>query len=495
MADGMTLPLPILGAILGAIAGSQLGDAGELAMSLSAAGGVAGFLAAVGLRRLRPAATRRGSGRFQNLRERRNFQLDGGIIIGRDTDTGRLPRHDGPAHLLTVAPTRAGKGTGAILPNLPTLDRPAIVIDPKSENFRVSARQRSTFGPVQALDPFGILGSAAGRLNPLDSLDVRSDNCAEDAAAMADTLVADDSGDREAAHWNGEARALIAGLLLHCASSADPAKRTPGFLRHCLTLPPAETHRLLREMQASTSAGGLVARAAGRRLQQNEREAASILSTAQRHTHFLDFPQVAASLAGSDFALAEIMQRNGTVFLALPPDRLRTCSRWLRLLVGQAIRETVRNPPQGRRALLLLDECASLGYLRPLEDALGVAAGYGLQIWCVFQDMHQLRARYGRAADSFLANAGMLQFFNVSDLETARWLSESLGRRTVAGRGRSGGEARPLLTADEILSLDARRMLLLPRDGRPLLADRPEYFSDAEFAGLFDPATPPAPRR
>jgi len=184
MADGMTLPLPILGAILGAIAGSQLGDARELAMSLSAAGGVAGFLSAVGLRRLRPAATRRGSGRFRNLQERRAFQQGGGIIIGRDTDTGRLLRHDGPAHLLTVAPTRAGKGTGAILPNLPTLDRPAIVIDPKGENFRVSARQRSTFGPVQALDPFGILGSAAGRLNPLDSLDVRSDNCAEDAAAQ-----------------------------------------------------------------------------------------------------------------------------------------------------------------------------------------------------------------------------------------------------------------------------------------------------------------------
>jgi len=169
---------------------------------------------------------------------------------------------------------------------------------------------------------------------------------------------------------------------------------------------------------AGRHGGGRPGGAGGRRLQQNEREAASILSTAQRHTHFLDFPQVAASLAGSDFAFAEIMRRNGTVFLALPPDRLRTCSRWLRLPVGQAIRETVRNPPQGRRALLLLDECASLGCLRPLEDALGVAAGYGLQIWCVFQDMHRLRARYGRAADSFLANAGMLQFFNVSDLET-----------------------------------------------------------------------------
>ena len=57
--------------------------------------------------------------------------------------------------MLTIAPTRAGKGVGTILPNLLLADRPVIVIDPKGENYRVAARARNRFGPVWALDPFG----------------------------------------------------------------------------------------------------------------------------------------------------------------------------------------------------------------------------------------------------------------------------------------------------------------------------------------------------
>jgi type IV secretion system protein VirD4 len=44
---------------------------------------------------------------------------------------------------------------------------------------------------------------------------------------------------------------------------------------------------MLREMQAA-QARGLIARAANRHLGKSDREAAGVLSAAQRHTHFLD---------------------------------------------------------------------------------------------------------------------------------------------------------------------------------------------------------------
>jgi hypothetical protein len=47
----------------------------------------------------------------------------GDLLIGRDT-FGRLLRYDGPAHLITIAPTRSGKGVGTIIPNL--LDRQSV---------------------------------------------------------------------------------------------------------------------------------------------------------------------------------------------------------------------------------------------------------------------------------------------------------------------------------------------------------------------------------
>ena len=46
-----------------------------------------------------------------------------GVLIGRGQPKrrkkpGPVLRYDGPGHLLTVAPTRAGKGVGAVVPNL-----------------------------------------------------------------------------------------------------------------------------------------------------------------------------------------------------------------------------------------------------------------------------------------------------------------------------------------------------------------------------------------
>ncbi|WP_395442847.1 type IV secretory system conjugative DNA transfer family protein [Caulobacter sp. UC70_42] len=42
--------------------------------------------------------------------------------------------------------------------------------------------------------------------------------------------------------------------------------------------------------------------------------------------------------------------------------------------------------------LFLLDEFAALGRLEPVERAFGLMAGYGLQLWPILQDMHQLWA-------------------------------------------------------------------------------------------------------
>ena len=89
---------------------------------------------------------------------------------------------------------------------------------------------------------------------------------------------------------------------------------------------------------------GLVGRAANRHLAKSEREAVDVLSSAQRHTHFLDSPHLRQLLVRSDFSFAELKHDLVSVFLVLPPDRLDTYSRWLRLLLVQAIQEIARDP-------------------------------------------------------------------------------------------------------------------------------------------------------
>ena len=67
----------------------------------------------------------------------------------------------------------------------------------------------------------------------------------------------------------------------------------------------------------------------------------------------------------------------------------------------------------------MLDEFAALGRLEPVERAMGLMAGYGLQLWSILQDMHQHRANYGERAGTFMSNAGVIQAFGVNDHATA----------------------------------------------------------------------------
>jgi type IV secretory pathway TraG/TraD family ATPase VirD4 len=145
-------------------------------------------------------------------------------------------------------------------------------------------------------------------------------------------------------------------------------------------------------------------------------------------------------------------------------------------------------------------ETAALGHLAPVERAMGLMAGYGVQLWPILQDVHQLRATYGQRAGTFLSNAGVLQVFGVNDHDSARLVSDLLGQETVVFQtmsraldsdksGISYGEqhtARPLLPPDEVRNLPQHVELLFLAGQRPIVAGKLAYYADTEFRGLFD---------
>ena len=128
-------------------------------------------------------------------------------------------------------------------------------------------------------------------------------------------------------HWNEEAKSFLGGLIMFCVAHEEPTRRNLGAVREYLTLPPDR----------------LAARSANSFLGKADREAASVLSNAQRHTHFLDSPRIAKVMSRSDFYFSEFRHRITSVFLVLPPNRLDAYSRWLRLLVSQALQDIARN--------------------------------------------------------------------------------------------------------------------------------------------------------
>ena len=447
-----------------------------------------------------------GSARFASKAERKAFQSEDGLLIGRDIGTGKLLRYDGPAHLLTLAPTRAGKGVGTVIPNLLTVPRSVLVIDPKGENAKIAGEARKRFGAVHILDPFGVTGLPASAYNPLGRLDAKSLDLGEDAASLAEALVMDPPGQQSEAHWNEEAKALLSGLIMFAVAHEDPDRKTLATVREYLTLPPEKFRALLELMQDSAAAGGLIARAANRFLGKSDREAASVMSSAQRHTHFLDSPRIVAATARSDFQFSALRHDLTSIFLVLPPNRLDAYSRWLRLLVAQALQDIARDAEYGaaqagaqrlkQPALFLLDEFAALGRLEAVERAMGLMAGYGLQLWPILQDMSQLKDLYGARANTFVANAGVLQTFGVNDFETARWLSQSMGKETIGYQTESyrPGDiatttqhigARDLMTPDEIMQIDPSVQLLRVQGKPVIIARKLRYFADREFDALY----------
>jgi len=494
----------LVASVLYALATPLLYSSGEDVLAFMGWGAVVmvagGFLGIYGpgfsLLKRRRAKKAHGSARLA-----RSLDLLGkGVLGGSGLLLGRLGgqkvRLNAPGHVLTVAPTRTGKGVSAVIPNLLAWPGSVLVFDPKGENAAVTARRRRELGQsVHVLDPFGVTGEASAAANPLDAVRVGTPDALDDARMVASMLVVRSGGD-DGAHWDDEAEAVLAGLVLWVADTAPEDARHLGTVRELLTLPADAFADLLRRM---AEAGGQHARTAANITGKEDRERGNVMSTAKRHTHFLDSERLGATLGRSSFAWDGLRDGSLSVFVVLPPDRLSTYRGWVRVLIACALASITRHRGQpSHRALFLLDEFAALGHMQPILDAVGLVGGYGVHLWLFLQDLTQLRRIYGDGAGTFIANAAAVQAFGTADQETAKLLSDMTGESTTYGRssddltpGLPGGTlqttGRPVLTPDEVRRLGDRHQLLFLRGQRAAKARKVSYLDDREFRGLYDP--------
>jgi type IV secretion system protein VirD4 len=420
-----------------------------------------------------------------------------GFMLGRLS--GKPFLHTG--HVLTCAPTGAGKGIGAVIPNLLAYPGSAVVLDIKGENYAVTARHRAEQGhKVFVLDPFGVTGRAGDAFNWLDRLNVTHPDCVGEAANLAECLVIPSGG--EGAHFDETAHNLIQGLLLHVAGLPDPSRRHLGEVRRLLTLDEPSFLAVMADMAADPDAAyGVPARAANSLMSTGDRERGSILSTARRHTAFLDDPRIVEAAARSSFDFADLKAGPVTVYVVIPPNRLEQNKRFLRGLVGSALAAlTAEAKKPAHNVAFFLDEFAQLGRMSMLEDAISLVRGYGVSFWIFVQDISQLRGVYPKW-QTFTANAAK-QFFGTADYDTAKYISDSLGSATIVyeteGTSRQFMKAsstsnneqftgRALLTPDEVMRLGPTKPLVFLTGERPYLLDRLNYLNDPGFSGQFDP--------
>ncbi len=378
---------------------------------------------------------------------------------------------EGEGHLITVAPTGAGKGVGCIIPALLRHQGPVIVIDPKGENAMVTAGRRRELGQeVVVIDPMQITSLDTAGLNPLDLITPDSASGVDDAVALVQALLPDDFGGDKNLYWVSRGRQALLAAILHVATDYEPEQQNL-----------AQVRKLINEMAVNPDKGARAlansrhpeARAIADNLKISAPETlGGILSFAQEGIDFLRGPLVERSTRQSTFDLSAITSGKPlSIYVVLPPHMLESHARLLRLWISTLLTLVMRRrnrPPEP--TLFILDEAAQLGTLAQLRQALTLLRGYGLQTWSFWQDVSQLQLLYPRDWQTMVNNCRVIQAFGANNLTAASSMASLMG--FVTGTG--------------LLDLLQDEMLLQIAGDDAVIARRPNYLTDPIFDGLFD---------
>lgn len=423
-------------------------------------------------------------------------------------------------HMMTIAGTRGGKTSRVILPNLYTYPGSVIAIDPKGELATKSAQHRAEVlgQKVFVLDPYGAAtgcGLNAASWNPLAEIDPKSDEALDDARKLAEAMTISSGRDSDA-HWIENAQNVIAAVILYVLNiptTHDAPPRNLLTVRDMLMLNTQEIkdtakrdpkdpgsaaarqrafYSLLQGADVDEDGqplyDGFIAAMGATLESMADKERESVFSTARTQTRFLDSRKMRGALSGEPFKLADLKRESISLYLCLPARYMHEQRRWMRLIINLALAAFERDPTVPRWPILfLLEEFPQLGVMQEMKIAAALLAGYGIRLWFIIQDTSQLEDLYGKTGwETFFANCGTIQAFNLNSMATLQYLSQRIGSTTFwqASKGersldqrRAGatGESQalhtqPLATERELADLITRttgNQLILTSDGPP----------------------------
>jgi type IV secretion system protein VirD4 len=329
---------------------------------------------------------------------------------------------------------------------------------------------------------------------------------------IADALIV--TGDFKEKHWDETSKQILTGLIAHVATHTNYVGMrdlvTVWRLASELATPhphDAGKYWLEEEMVANDAAGGVVRAAAKQFYDRTGGEFSSVLSNLRKHLDWISFECMQDVLVGDSIDLRSLKRENVSFYVTLPAMRMDALKGWLRLIVQMALVACEEEPNNDRNAcVFMLDEFFSLGRLSALETAVSQLAGFQVKLLVTLQNIGQLSI-YEKNADTFVANAGVIQVMGCSDETTLKYVSGRMGQCQVQSRSSSAptfeqaarqavtGETwsvanHPLMTDQEVghyFSRDDKqlRQLILRPGYHPMVLQRAFYDKHEIFRGRF----------
>ena len=374
-------------------------------------------------------------------------------------------------HNTIVAPTGGGKGVGSIVPALLGYDGPTITIDPKGENYAITAAHRRRLGDeVVLLDPFGVTGDAAGSLNPLDLASIGTDAPEDSGRTLSDLLIGGGTYSADP-FWDNTSGALLAGLLTTAVADQEPEKRRLSWLRDLFSEDFAYSIAVMLDTNAIRNRD---ARQEITTFLSNcsERTRPSIQSTAAQHLRLFGSDAVRRATDTTSFDLGKIVDgARISLYIVIPPDKLSSHRSLLRLWLGTLTRVlTTRKVVPRLDTLMLIDEAAQLGRMQEIVSGITLLRGYGLRLWTYWQDLSQVRTLYPNEWPTMLNNCTTVQLFGARNWRMAEEFA------SVSGE----------IDAARVLTLDRDQQLVIA-EGRTRVVARLNYLRDPAFARRYAP--------
>ncbi len=243
---------------------------------------------------------------------------------------------------------------------------------------------------------------------------------------------------------------------------------------------------------------GMLARLGHQLAQFKDKELSSTLTTTNRFLRFLDTTAIAESTGKSSFNPADLLTKKVTVYLVMPPDRMRAQTALVRMWISSMLRAVVRGGLRDTaKVYFVLDEAASLGHLECLDDAVDKLRGYGVRLLLFFQSVAQLRKVFPDGQDQNLLSNVTQVFFAVNDQQTAEYVSARLGESTIltSSGGTSSSTSRqssPQGCSDSYSTNDNHNWQFM---GRKLLKPEEVTGLPDRVAITFIPGVPPIATR
>jgi type IV secretion system protein VirD4 len=477
----------------------------------------AGFGCGFGLRRLMWGSGRWGArsrrvvrsahwARTGDLRALRSRKRGKGVFLVGER-RGRVLTTQSETSVLVIGPTRSGKTSGLVIPNLFDWDGPAIATSTKSELVELTAGHRQSMGPVHVYDPTGEVG---GRFRSVTWSPITGCETLDRAWTVASWLCAalrQGGGrvDNDWAHWAESGKLLIAPLLYVAAVTGHTIVdvrtwihgfdvATPIGLLEELMLDPATVGDAdpVRAMSMLASVD-----------QRPERERGTVFSTVMRIFNVFTERAVAESAMSSRFEPEAFLRHRGTLYLCTPrqtPERVASLFVGILMTVvtaAYALSDAKPEPRDDACLGLFLDELANVVPIEDLPALASQGAGQGVMLMSIVQDLSQLRARYGTdRANTILNNHGCKIILpGISDPETSEVLGKLIGRAEYTDQqvslGADGRISRSfstrhdaMATPDTLRRLRAGSGIVIHRDSPPALVNLPFWFEKGRYRRL-----------